>query len=82
MLEIDTGPFFQIGLLQGRWTTVGLMVSFLIVMGIGIIEARRYGKPFNQDVLFLSLLLIIGSLVGGRILAILDNPGALLDQSA
>lgn len=75
MIEIGIDPVLQMGPLEVRWPTLILIISLIIVMVMGVLELKRAGMAIVWSrTVGLCLSFVIGALIGGRVLYVLDNP--------
>ena len=75
MIEINVDPIIRLGSLEMRWTAVFFLIAFLIIIVAGIIVGlKRVGvRTASSNITGMSLSLIIGAIIGGRLMYIVDN---------
>jgi phosphatidylglycerol:prolipoprotein diacylglycerol transferase len=73
MFDIDWNPIvLSIGTLEIRWYGVMVVLAVITVIGFSLIEAKR--KGFSQDMVWdVGLWTVIGSIIGARLLHIIDK---------
>lgn len=74
MIDIAIDPILHLGTLEVRWITLFYIFAIFIIIAAGIIGIRRVGVPIRpRNIVGMSLSLIIGAVIGGRLFYTIDN---------
>jgi phosphatidylglycerol:prolipoprotein diacylglycerol transferase len=75
MIEININPVvFILGPWEVKWVDITAIVSFAAVIMVSIYEMKRLGLPdYKKRTGGLTLCLLLGSLIGGKLFYFLDN---------
>jgi phosphatidylglycerol:prolipoprotein diacylglycerol transferase len=74
MIYINVDPVVSLGSIKLSWTSIGLSVSFAVIIIMGIMEIRRRCLSIGWiDIIGLSAYFIAGTFIVGRLFAVLEN---------